>query len=51
MTMEEYQKRRKWQDRKDRKKFEKMILAGITLLVFTGIGIGLLGMVMAVIGG
>ena len=50
MTVEEYKKRRKWQDRKDMKKWENAFLGFISLMVCVGIGVGLLGMILAVLG-
>ena len=50
MTVEEYKKRRKWQDRKDMKKWEDAFLGFIALMVCVGGCVGLLGMVLAVLG-
>jgi ABC-type Fe3+ transport system permease subunit len=50
MTIEEYQKKRKWQDRKDRKKWENAFLGFIALMVCVCVGVGLLGLVMSVLG-
>jgi hypothetical protein len=50
MTVEEYKKRRKWQDRKDYKRYENAFLGFLVALVLFGIGYGLLGMVLAVLG-
>lgn len=50
MTVEEYKKRRKWQDRKDMKKWENAFIGFLFIVVFTGIGMGLLGMLLSVLG-
>lgn len=50
MTIEEYNRKRKWQDRKDRKKWENAFLGFITLMVLVCTGIGLLGLIMSVLG-
>lgn len=50
MTVEEYKKRRKWQDRKDRKKWENAFLGFISLMIIVCVCVGLLGMLMAVLG-
>ena len=50
MTIEEYARKRKWQDRKDRKKWENAFLGFIALMVLVCTGIGLLGLIMAVLG-
>ena len=50
MTVEEYKKRRKWQDRKDMKKWENALIGFILITALTGIGVGILGMLLAVLG-
>lgn len=42
---------RAMKDRQDYRRYENAFLGFLLLVVFTGIGVGLLGMVMAVIGG
>lgn len=49
MTVEEYKKRRKWQDRKDMKKWENAFLGFLVALILFGVGYSLLGMLLAVL--
>ena len=50
MTVEEYNYKRAIKDRQDAKKYEKMLMAFILITTLTGIGVGILGMVLAVLG-
>jgi len=50
MTIEEYNRKRKWQDRKNLKKWENAFLGFITLMVLVCVGVGLLGLVISVLG-
>ena len=48
MTIEEYSRKRKWQDRKDRKMYESMFLCFIAIMTLICTGIGLFGLVLSV---
>ena len=48
MTIEEYDRKRKWQDRKDRKKWENAFLGFIAIMTLICAGIGLFGLVLSV---
>lgn len=48
MTIEEYGRKRKWQDRKDRKMYESMFLCFIAIMTLICTGIGLFGLVLSV---
>ena len=48
--MTEYSYKRAIKDRQDARKYEKMFMAFVLITALVGIGVGILGMVLAVLG-
>lgn len=50
MTVKEYNYKRAIKDRQDARKIEKMAMAFVLITALAGIGVGILGMLLAVLG-